>query len=240
MKTIKLFCLPFAGGSAGVYRKWSPFLPDFIELCPVELAGRGPRLKEPLYDTLEQAVEDVYEQILPQIGEGPYALFGHSMGSVLVYELAHQLAATGGPQPVQLFFSGRKSPQLPVEHQLHKLSDEAFLQEIVSLGGMAPEVAADRELVRLFLPVLRQDVKILEAYEYQERPERLQAEAAVFYGKQDGMTYADMSRWQALLERRCKIHGFAGGHFFLTERPEETVQIIMETLYFRQMDLLTT
>ena len=91
MKKIKLFCFPYAGGSAAAYNKWRQYLDKHIELRPVELAGRGRRIYDPLYQSIEEAVDDVYQLISPELAKGPYAFFGHSMGGIIAYELAYKI-----------------------------------------------------------------------------------------------------------------------------------------------------
>lgn len=232
---LKLFCIPFAGASAQAYYKWNPYLPDFVELCPVELAGRGELMKQKMYESIDEAVENVYDAILPLIDDSPYALFGHSMGSIIVYELAHTIAEKNVRQPLQLFFSGHNGPHMLRNEQMHLLPDDSFVAEIVKLGGLPPQIVADDELMNIFMPIIRQDVKNLETYVYKERLKKLTVETAVFFGRQDKIGYAEMTSWRQHVESGCRIYGFDGGHFFITEQPHQVVQTISEALYFRYM-----
>ncbi|MGW8227111.1 MAG: thioesterase II family protein, partial [Anaerolineales bacterium] len=40
---LRVFCISHAGGSGMVFRTWPRDLPDFIEVCAVELPGHGRR-----------------------------------------------------------------------------------------------------------------------------------------------------------------------------------------------------
>lgn len=80
---MKLFCIPYAGSSASIYSQWSSELGGIAEIIPVELAGRGRRIYDPLYRSFEEAVEDVTSIIVQQLNENPYAIFGHSLGQFL-------------------------------------------------------------------------------------------------------------------------------------------------------------
>lgn len=111
MHKITLFCFPYAGGSAVAYNKWKKYNNTNIEIIPIELAGRGKRFGEELYDKIEDAVDDVYEIVKSNIN-GPYGLFGHSMGSIIAYELARKINNSNLPNPEYIFVSGRKPPHI--------------------------------------------------------------------------------------------------------------------------------
>lgn len=137
MKKIKLYCFPHAGGSSASYNKWRLYLDKHIELVPVELAGRGRRIYDPLYASIEEAINDVYNSIKSDLGHHPYAFFGHSMGNMMAYELAYKIRQNHHPEPVHIFFSGRGAPDVPdeVENNYHLLPEEEFKNKIIELGG---------------------------------------------------------------------------------------------------------
>ena len=135
-KKIKLFCLPFAGGSATIYNNWSSILSDNIVLCPIELAGRGKRITEKCYENLEEAVNDIYNRIVNDIIDYDYAIFGHSMGALLTYELTQKIMSMGLPAPLHVFFSGRYPPGLPRRSKpFSKMNPVEFEEAILALGG---------------------------------------------------------------------------------------------------------
>src|SRR5689334_10414639 len=108
---MKLFCLPYAGGSALVYKDWKQFFPASIELVPIEYSGHGKRSNQPLYKDVNAAIDDIYGIISKSIIDGlPYAIYGHSMGAMLAYEVAQRLRDNKMPLPVHIIFSGRGVP----------------------------------------------------------------------------------------------------------------------------------
>ena len=137
MSGIKLFCLPYAGSSAMLYMKWKKLFEPWIELSPVECAGRGKRFSAPLYQTFEEAVDDVFPLISKEIDETPYAIFGHSLGGLIAYELCHKLSELSYPNPQHVFFSGIQAPQHVNEKgkSIHQLMEAEFKTEILKLEG---------------------------------------------------------------------------------------------------------
>src|SRR5829696_5178398 len=132
---VRLFCFPYAGSGALVYRSWLNELPKIVEVCPVQPPGRGGRIMEPCYTRLSQLVEDVMQDLLPYL-DMPFAFFGHSMGALVSFELARRLRARHGLEPIHLFASGRGAPQLPPrEPPSHNLPEPEFIEKLRTLNG---------------------------------------------------------------------------------------------------------
>jgi surfactin synthase thioesterase subunit len=108
-KTI-LFCIPYAGASARTYLGWKKWLSPNLDLHPIELAGRGLRLGESFYQNINEAVEDIYCNISALLLDHKVAFFGHSMGTILLYELLWKMKCAGMREPEHVFFSGRFPP----------------------------------------------------------------------------------------------------------------------------------
>ena len=162
----RLFCFPYAGGGASIYRQWASKLPVWIEVCAFQLPGREIRMREPGHTDLRSAVEEVADTIHSLLDK-PFYLFGHSMGSAISFELARLLRRSGLPQPRHLFVSARRAPQLPQpKEDIHVLPEREFLASIKKLGGTPEEVLKNEELMELFLPTLRADFTLLETYKY--------------------------------------------------------------------------
>lgn len=227
---IKLFCIPYAGGSANIYHKWKAHLHDHIELCPVELAGKGSRITEPLYSGLEEAVEDIYASIAGDIAKHDYMLFGHSMGALLVYELLQKIKAAGGKKPLHAFFSGKTPPHIKRKKFYSTLSAEEFEKEIMSLGGTPPEFFKYPELKELFVPILRNDFKITETVI--ERPEisKLPFDISVLVGTEEEITQEEAKAWQLHTAEKCNLHFIHGDHFFLLKETEAVTAIINQRI----------
>jgi medium-chain acyl-[acyl-carrier-protein] hydrolase len=231
MGKIRLFCLPHAGSSAVIYSKWKNYLDHSIELYPVELAGRGRRFQQPLYDSMEDAVADVYEQIRELIDLKPYAIFGHSMGSLIAYELYHKINQLHHHTPVHMFFSGRQAPHILNQDKIvYSLPDAEFRAEVLELGGTSREVFENEELMNIFLPILRADYKIVETYRYSAPQSLINCGISILHGLKDDMEIDEMKEWAIHTQKEHKLHLFDGGHFFIHEQVAQVVTIVNDTL----------
>lgn len=231
-KKIKLFVLPYAGGSAAAYGKWKPHMGKHIEFIPVELAGRGRRMMDTLYKDLEAAVDDIYNIVSKQIGNHDYALFGHSMGSILIHELTMRMRASNKPMPKHLFFSGRGAIQIAREDEkiYHKMPDDVFRKEIVNLGGTPPEFFEHPELMELFLPLIKSDFKIAETRLRLDDFKPVDIDITVFNGTEDDITSEQHAGWKFYSSKQCKTYMYEGDHFFLNHKMEEMARIINNQL----------
>ncbi|QWU15605.1 Surfactin synthase thioesterase subunit [Paenibacillus sophorae] len=222
MHNMKVFCLPYAGGSTSMYMKWKPSIHPMIEWVPLELAGRGIRLYEPHCETFDECLEDVYEQIVRHRIDMPYALFGHSMGASIAFEATRKLIEEGHSVPKHLFLSGRRSPQSarPIK-QMHLLSEAEFIEELRLLGGTAEEIFADRNLLEMFLPIIRADYRMLSTYSFRLPQQPLDIAFTVLNGKADDLYPQEIIGWQAFTSHKCEYLFFEGGHFFIEQHYKE-------------------
>jgi len=227
MKETILFCLPYAGGSARIYAKWRKFLNSSVELFPIELAGRGKRFNEPFYSTMDEAIHDIYSQIKDKLNH-PFAIYGHSMGSLLAYELSYKIQQTNGLSPLHIFFSGGKPPHCrTVKKEIHKLTDSDFKNEIKRMGGTPNELLAEKELFEIFMPILRADFRLIETYRYIKKSDsKLNSKVTVLNGKEDEISDNELLGWQQYTKQSCNIVNFEGGHFFINDHAESIVDLI--------------
>ena len=232
MSSIKLFCLPNAGGMSTMYTPWKKLLDPAIQCCPIELAGRGRRYGEQLYGDIEEAIEDVYRLIEQQVGENQFAFFGHSMGALLCYEVIARLWKRRGCAPMHAFFSGRTPPNAPVGEKLHILPDKQLGERLLQWGGLSRQLAENKDFLRMFLPVLRADLKAVETYSRQTSAyPLLPCALSIFFGKEDPFFQEEqISHWVDFTMQDCDFYTFDGGHFYLLEQRAAIVQIINETL----------
>lgn len=189
-------------------------MPRAIELLAVEIPGRGARLREPVQQDLESLVQKLTRLLLPYF-DRPFALFGHSMGALISFELARFLRKKRRRSPVQIFISGHVAPQLPRTHRcIHDLPEAKFIQELRNLDGTPEAVLKNSELMQLLLPVLRADFRVCETYCY--TPEMLLAcPITVFGGFEDAdVSQESLNAWQDQTCAEFKIRMFSGGHFF--------------------------
>lgn len=227
---IKLFCLPYAGGSANsIYNSWSEHLDPMIELVPIELAGRGSRIEEGLYRHPEEAIEDVLGKIRDEISDNDcdYAIFGHSMGSILTYKVIERINELKLRAPVHVFFSGRRAPHCPLQRPkpFSKMNDQEIEVEIKALGGTPPEFFDYPELKDFFMPIFKCDFKIADLF---VEPESLMAfdhDISVFLGKEELVSVEEAEAWKQVTNKNCRLQYFEGEHFFLLD-PVQKISVI--------------
>lgn len=178
---IKLFCIPYAGGNAALYFKWLLFLSKDIVLCPIELAGRGRRMNDSFYNDVAEAAKDLASLIALQLKEGElYAIYGHSLGSILAYETYYFLLKMGIHTPCHMFFSGRKAPQnMESKIDCYLKSDEEFLDDVYAYGGNTKEALQDKRLLQIFLPILREDIYLAETFNYKKKAEKIACDITI-------------------------------------------------------------
>lgn len=227
---LRLFCFPYAGAGASVFRTWSDELPSNIELYSIRLPGRESRIKEPPTTELSPLIQTLVQILLPYL-DLPFAFFGHSMGTLLCFELARQLRRQNSLTPLHLFVSGRRAPQiLNPNPSTYNLPDTAFIEELRRYNGTPEAVLQSTELMQLFLPVLRADLTIDEAYVYTpEAP--LDLPISAFGGLQDSRTnYDDLAAWRDQTTSTFSLKMFSGDHFFLKTEYYTILQIIFREL----------
>ncbi|EHQ88971.1 thioesterase II family protein [Desulfosporosinus youngiae] len=232
--TYKLFCIPYAGGSASVYYSWKRYLPPGLELFPIELAGRRNRLKEPFYESIAAAVEDVFTIIRNQVSDnGAYAIFGHSMGSWITFEVAKTIfQCKKTPNPCHLFFSGNYPPHFSKGGgTIHQLPEKEFQQAVMQVGGTPKIIFENEDLCRLFSPIIRADYKLLEGYNGAEDSSfRCDCDITVLCGKKDSIKEGEALEWRRYAGRGFALNFFDGGHFFINEAAEAVVHSLSKTL----------
>ena len=239
---LKLICLPYAGGSSSMFFKWKPLLAKSgTELIAPELAGRGKRLNEDMYHSIAEAAADMYVQLAPVISRGNYAIFGHSMGSLIAFELLQKIRENDMPLPLHIFFSGRGAPHVrdPRKIIYHQLEEKDFIKEIVKLGGTTRQVFDDPDLKAMFLPILRNDLRITETYRQDVLYKPFKTNISVFIGKSEDATHEQIEGWRSYAAKNFDIHYFDGGHFFLHDQYPEMVETINKLIGVSFYQLLT-
>lgn len=222
----RLFCFHHAGGGAAAFRLWPARLAGF-DVCAVQLPGRANRLSEPALTDVHAAVEALLPVIRPLL-DRPYALFGHSMGTLVATVLVQRLHALGAPLPEQLFVSGRQPPHRPFpDLTLGDLSDSEMLAAVQRhFGGLPPEVLASPDLLELMLPTMRADFALLEAH----RPAAVAAlpvPIVALGGDADPWATSErLAQWQSCTTLPLRMRRFAGGHFYLDDHLDEVLAAV--------------
>jgi medium-chain acyl-[acyl-carrier-protein] hydrolase len=212
---LRLFCFPYAGGGASVFRGWAQQLSASVAVYPVQLPGRESQLNEPAFIRMEPLVRALAQTLLPDL-DRPFALFGHSMGALICFELARFLRQHYRLSPIQLFVSAHRAPQLPnPEPAIYQLPEPAFLEKLRRLNGTSEAVLRNAELLALMLPALRADFTICGTYEYMSDAP-LDCPITAFGGTQDPLVSHDqIAAWRDQTSSGFSIRAVPGDHFFL-------------------------
>jgi medium-chain acyl-[acyl-carrier-protein] hydrolase len=226
----RLVCFPYAGGSALVFRNWMSRADTQIEVCPVQLPGRGRRLGEPPFTDLPPLMDALFAAVGPYLDER-CALLGHSLGALIAFELAHRLLAERGLTVAHLFVSGRRAPQLPDRHELtYALPEPEFIQELKRLNGTPAEVLDKPEILQLHMPTLRADFQLGETYAYRPRPP-LACAITAFGGTDDrDVSRDDLLAWQLHTTGPLRVELFPGDHFFLHPMEDRIIHTVERAL----------
>jgi surfactin synthase thioesterase subunit len=223
---LRLYCFPYAGGSAQVFRNWQRhFLPE-ISLSLAHLPGRGARISEPSFKQLKPLVDELATAIVADMAPA-FAFWGHSMGGLISFELARELRRRGQRGPLALFISGRSAPHVvEPDTPAFNLPDDEFIAELRRLKGTPEEVLANAELKDFFLPVIRADFELVETYIYHDEPP-LACPIYAYGGLQDTTVPAkNLREWQKQTLRPCKLRMFRGDHFFIHTCPADVIHAL--------------
>jgi medium-chain acyl-[acyl-carrier-protein] hydrolase len=223
---VRLVCLPFAGGSAGVFRTWSDDLPLTVEVCAVQPPGRETRFREPPFTRLAPYVTALAGALGPLL-DLPLVIFGHSMGALAGFELAREFRRRGVQGPARLIVSGRAAPDAPPRPRpLHTLPDAEFRAQLKTLKGAPASVFDHEELMRVFLPVLRADFAAHETYTYVEEPP-LDCPIRAVTGADDPLAPpAALDGWRRHTRDDFAVHVLPGDHFFLQSQRRPLLDLI--------------
>ena len=226
----RLFCFPYAGGTAAIFRGWPNYLPAEVEVCAIQYPGRGSRIPERLREQVEELVDSSYEELQPFLDK-PFAFFGHSMGALVSYEFARRLQRDQRTGPVGLFVSGCTAPHLRVFDRItYDLPDPEFIAELRELQGTPPEVLDNKELMQFMLPIIRADFKVSQTYQYVPGPP-LECPIRAFGGlKDEKVTREKVEGWGEHTNAGFRAQMLPGDHFFLNSSQPLLTRIIAQEL----------
>lgn len=226
---VRLICFPHAGGGALAYRSWAKTLPHTIDVVAVCLPGRETRIRESLHKTVEDAVAEIVAALSYDL---PLIFFGHSMGSILAFEVARTLRHSGLPTPRLLITSGQNAPHLPrLGPRLSHISDIEFLPAVHQVyGGIPLEIMADDEFAMLIRPILRADLTLLEHYHYQPTTP-FDFPIVVCCGEDDIYPREQLHEWGKHTSAEFNLYLFPGGHFYLEEQREVLLQMLLSHIF---------
>ncbi|MFD8440682.1 thioesterase II family protein [Streptomyces microflavus] len=224
---VTLVCFPHAGGSATSFHPLSRTLAGQLDVVAVQYPGRQDRHREPAFEDLHELADAAFEAVVEAVGtDRPLALFGHSMGASVAFEVAFRLEQRAGVKLVSLFVSGRRAPSRHRNEDLHRRGDDALLREIRALDGTAQAALDDEDIVRMFLPSLRADYKAIERYRSAPGA-TIGCPVVALTGDTDPKTTVEEAgAWQEHTSGPFELRVFDGGHFFVSERTDAVARVL--------------
>jgi surfactin synthase thioesterase subunit len=224
----QLICLPHAGGSAPFYRPIAEALSPDTEVLAVQYPGRQDRRREPMLDSIAELADAVAE-VLRGAVRRRFAIFGHSMGATLAFEVALRLERAG-LYPERIFVSGRRAPSRYRHERVHQGSDDQIVAELRTLAGTDQRVFGDEELLRMVLPAIRNDYRAAETYEYSAGP-RLRCPITALAGDRDPKASAEeVQAWSEHTDAGFEVRTYSGGHFYLVGHAREVIELVAAQL----------
>lgn len=224
----RLFCFSYAGGSASVFRQWPDYLSKDIEMCAVQLPGREGRFAEKPFMKLSDLIDTLVEELIPYL-DRPFTFYGHSMGTLIAFELARKLRRLGRQGPEHIFVSGRCAPQVEdPEVPLHQLPDKEFIEGLRRYNGTPEAVFNDKDIMELLVPLIRADFTVCETYNYYHE-EPLDCPISAFAGE-DEISSKFLDDWKEQTRHDFDTGIFPGDHFFINTHQKQFVGAISDRI----------
>lgn len=225
----RLLCLPYSGGGGSSFRSWCDELAPEIEVVPIQLPGRENRFREPALASMAQIIAALLP-VAAALDDRPFALFGHSAGARIAYELTLALRKAGRRLPAHLYVSACRAPHVKSVHPLMgRMSDPELLRTIVMRYGDDAQVK-DEELYRLMLPTIRADILALETCPISDVPP-LDLPITGLWGHDDRyVSENEIDAWRACTTSRFERHAFEGAHFYLNRNKAALFDLVRRGL----------
>ena len=212
-----------------IYRQWQENMPEGVEVCPVQLPGREDRISEPPFTKLSSLVQTMIDALSPYL-DVPFAFFGHSLGAKIAFEFARELRRKKNIQPVHFFASGSLPPHIPEPRPLHHLSEQEFINELRRYSTMSETVLQNKELKKMFLPILRADFSLDETYIYY-KDDPLNCPISVLGGTEDKeASQEELAGWRQHTLSSFNFQSFPGDHFFIKSSQSLVLNSISQVL----------
>jgi medium-chain acyl-[acyl-carrier-protein] hydrolase len=230
--SVRLFCFPYAGGGATLFRSWPGRLPSTVGVYPVQLPGREERVGECGFTNIQSLIANLIPAVSKYLDK-PAAVFGHSMGGLIAFEFARVLSSSLGVPVKHLFVSGCPGPNAPRRFPtIYHLPDQELLRQVQQLEGISENVLNNPELTKLILPTLRADFELCETYQPCSS-QTIDVPITVFGGIGDTrVPRIDLELWHKVTLRSCMIRMMPGNHFFIHAAAQSLLQAIAEVLAY--------
>ena len=228
----RLVCFPHAGGSASYYYPLSESLAPTVETLALQYPGRQDRRAEGCLEQIPDLADGIVEALRGWAGwdSRPYAFFGHSMGSILAFEVARRLQQVPGGGPVWLFASGYPAPSRLRGGTVHLRDDAGIVAELRMVGGTDPRWLDDQDLIDSILPAVRSDYQAIENHA-RAPGATVDCPITMLVGDSDPhTTVAEAVAWREHTRAAFDLRVFSGGHFYLADHGPEVADTISTTL----------
>ncbi|MCD9145002.1 thioesterase II family protein [Streptomyces albireticuli] len=224
---VRLVCLPYAGASATAYSALAAALPQSVEALSVQYPGRPGNREEPLIADVGELADRIAGELAPWLGP-PVAVFGHSFGSVVAFEVTRRLEAAG-TGPLRLVVSGRRSPSDGLGAYTPG-SDEEIVAELKELGGVPAKLFTRPKFLKPVLDVVKNDYRANSGY-LADPEARVACPVSFLLADADPYVAGGGERgWRRHTTAGFRVVKFPGGHFFLNEQAAAVAEKIGETL----------
>ncbi|MFE9638134.1 thioesterase II family protein [Nocardiopsis alba] len=224
MDSISMVCFPHAGAGRFYYSRWQQAFSGIVDLNIVQYPLRENRLNTPMPESVGELAEDIFEEF-EDVLRGPYAIWGHSMGGVLGYEVAKLCQERLGNAPLTFFSSGSSAPCRARFRRVGNLdTPEGFRDVLLRYGGVPEEYLRDADFMTYFAPAIKADLRLLSAYQDTGRVP-LRCPLVLMLGRGDTVT---PDQWEHYTDHSLEVNEYEGGHFFL-DRHRESMVALMES-----------
>lgn len=198
-----------------------------MDVVLLEYPGRGEKIRQKVVTSAMDLAKILADEISGQLAL-PYAIYGHSMGTLIGFLLTRELRREGHPLPRFLFFTGSEGPSSRSHPKLrHLMSKEALIEELRSLGGLSDEVLSHKDIFDFFEPMIRGDFQAIETFNYEEEAS-FAIPITVAVGSQEEVTLEQARSWQKESTEPIELLQFSGNHFFVFSHVEKIVKLIAE------------
>jgi surfactin synthase thioesterase subunit len=227
----RLVCFPHAGGAATAFAPLARAVSERadVDVLAVQYPGRQERLAEPCLDSVAALTAAIVPEVAGWL-DRPFALFGHSMGAIVAFEVARALEQRDGPRPAVLFVSARRAPSTHRDERVHLGGDGALLRDVTRLAGTPAELMADEDVRQMLLPALRGDYKAIETYRWAPGPP-LRCPIRALVGDADPLTTeAEAAAWARHTTAGFDLRVLPGAHFYLADHVGAVADLVAGTL----------
>ena len=229
---LRLYCLPFATGSASVYRDWTRWFPPSVEVRPLDYPGHGRRFGQRPLCSIHQIAQVFATEIARDL-DVPFVVFGHSMGALVGIELARELRRRRAPLPLKIYASASPPPvnfRTARGSDVSAMPDERLRERLRRLGGTPAEMLDNDELMQVMMPIARAD--LIACSDYVHRPEPPLPCSVTALGGVEDHTFdqSHLARWREATSAEFDVAWMPGGHFFLHTHSSQLMQWLRDDL----------